>query len=543
MSKKNKIKEMIVIDKRNATIDAMKIVAIYFLFGLFWFFGSNFLIGSIFQDPEVLRTFKAMKDILFLLTTTGVLGFIIYYGFRVYLKGMKQLEKNRIELESSLEKTVKLDAEIYELAYYDTLTKLPNKIVLQKAVDAYIGKKQEDGLIGFIYFDIDEFRSVNEVKGHSIGDVLLKEIADTLSKEIASPDMLVRISGDEFIIALFSLNQADKFLMRVEYYMELIRKSFILDKDEFFITYSAGVAVYPDHGKDYITLLRHADAAHSMAKQRGKDQVVIFDEEMIDMVKQKTQLANELRNAIGKLEFALHYQPIIELKENKIIGVEALIRWKHPIKGFIPPLEFISLAEKNGFIKEITQWVFKDAALNFKKWKTKGEPFFMSINLSAVMLMSKQFIPNINKWIKEFSIDCSKFTLEITETTIIEDIQRSVHILNQLRKLGFKIALDDFGTGYSSLTYLRKLPIDIIKIDRDFIADVKFDTDDFYILKYMIDLAHHLNLVVVAEGIETKEQNEMMKKSGVDNAQGYYYCRPMPQIRVLEYIKENKKNK
>lgn len=543
MSKKNKIKEMIVIDKRNATIDAMKIVAIYFLFGLFWFFGSNFLIGSIFQDPEVLRTFKAMKDILFLLTTTGVLGFIIYYGFRVYLKGMKQLEKNRIELESSLEKTVKLDAEIYELAYYDTLTKLPNKIVLQKAVDAYIGKKQEDGLIGFIYFDIDEFRSVNEVKGHSIGDVLLKEIADTLSKEIASPDMLVRISGDEFIIALFSLNQADKFLMRVEYYMELIRKSFILDKDEFFITYSAGVAVYPDHGKDYITLLRHADAAHSMAKQRGKDQVVIFDEEMIDMVKQKTQLANELRNAIGKLEFALHYQPIIELKENKIIGVEALIRWKHPIKGFIPPLEFISLAEKNGFIKEITQWVFKDAALNFKKWKTKGEPFFMSINLSAVMLMSKQFIPNINKWIKEFSIDCSKFTLEITETTIIEDIQRSVHILNQLRKLGFKIALDDFGTGYSSLTYLRKLPIDIIKIDRDFIADVKFDTDDFYILKYMIDLAHHLNLVVVAEGIETKEQNEMMKKSGVDNAQGYYYCRPMPQIRVLEYIKETQKNK
>lgn len=543
MSKKNKIKEMIVIDKRNATIDAMKIVAIYFLFGLFWFFGSNFLIGSIFQDPEVLRTFKAMKDILFLLTTTGVLGFIIYYGFRVYLKGMKQLEKNRIELENSLEKTVKLDAEIYELAYYDTLTKLPNKIVLQKAVDAYIGKKQEDGLIGFIYFDIDEFRSVNEVKGHSIGDVLLKEIADTLSKEIASPDMLVRISGDEFIIALFSLNQADKFLMRVEYYMELIRKSFILDKDEFFITYSAGVAVYPDHGKDYITLLRHADAAHSMAKQRGKDQVVIFDEEMIDMVKQKTQLANELRNAIGKLEFALHYQPIIELKENKIIGVEALIRWKHPIKGFIPPLEFISLAEKNGFIKEITQWVFKDAALNFKKWKTKGEPFFMSINLSAVMLMSKQFIPNINKWIKEFSIDCSKFTLEITETTIIEDIQRSVHILNQLRKLGFKIALDDFGTGYSSLTYLRKLPIDIIKIDRDFIADVKFDTDDFYILKYMIDLAHHLNLVVVAEGIETKEQNEMMKKSGVDNAQGYYYCRPMPQIRVLEYIKENQKNK
>ena len=543
MSKKNKIKEMIVIDKRNATIDAMKIVAIYFLFGLFWFFGSNFLIGSIFQDPEVLRTFKAMKDILFLLTTTGVLGFIIYYGFRVYLKGMKQLEKNRIELESSLKKTVKLDAEIYELAYYDTLTKLPNKIVLQKAVDAYIGKKQEDGLIGFIYFDIDEFRSVNEVKGHSIGDVLLKEIADTLSKEIASPDMLVRISGDEFIIALFSLNQADKFLMRVEYYMELIRKSFILDKDEFFITYIAGVAVYPDHGKDYITLLRHADAAHSMAKQRGKDQVVIFDEEMIDMVKQKTQLANELRNAIGKLEFALHYQPIIELKENKIIGVEALIRWKHPIKGFIPPLEFISLAEKNGFIKEITQWVFKDAALNFKKWKTKGEPFFMSINLSAVMLMSKQFIPNINKWIKEFSIDCSKFTLEITETTIIEDIQRSVHILNQLRKLGFKIALDDFGTGYSSLTYLRKLPIDIIKIDRDFIADVKFDTDDFYILKYMIDLAHHLNLVVVAEGIETKEQNEMMKKSGVDNAQGYYYCRPMPQIRVLEYIKETQKNK
>ncbi|HBG33436.1 MAG TPA: hypothetical protein DDW82_06980 [Acholeplasmataceae bacterium] len=366
---------------------------------------------------------------------------------------------------------------------------------------------------------------------------MIKEVADSLKEAIKPPNMLARLGGDEFILAFFDMDDIETFVPLVESYFEMIRKTYILDEDDFFITFSAGVALYPDHGTDYITLMRHADAAVSIAKSKGKDQIVIFDEEMVSMIKQQTEILNQLRQAIPNNEFSLHYQPIINLADDKLSGVEALIRWHHPVKGFIPPLEFISLSEKNGYIKEITEWVFKEAASQYDAWNMKGKRFKISINISAIMLMNDSFIPNLNKWVFESKIDCSKVTLEITETAIISDIEKSIHVLKQIKKMGFNIALDDFGTGYSSLTYLQKLPIDIIKIDRTFISNIHPDTEEFHVLKYMIDLAHHLKLVVVAEGIENLEQYNMMKKYYVDFAQGYYFCKPMPQNRVLEYIK------
>ena len=339
------------------------------------------------------------------------------------------------------------------------------------------------------------------------------------------------------MIAMFDIKDLETFLPTVETYFNHIRKSFMLDNDDFFVTYSAGIALYPDHGTDYITLLRHADAAMSIAKSKGKDQSVIFDDEMVMMIKQQTELLNQLRVAITNNEFSLHYQPIIQLETGLVYGVEALIRWTHPIKGFIPPLEFIYLSERNGFIKEITEYVFKEAADHYKDWRMKTKGLKISVNLSATMLMNDKFITDLIEWIDKHHIDCSRYVIEVTETAIISDIEKSIHVLNTLKKLGFQIALDDFGTGYSSLTYLQKLPIDMIKIDRSFISNIKEDTEEFYVLKYMIDLAHHLNLVVVAEGIETKEQADMVKKYHVDYAKGYYYCKPMPQARVLEYFK------
>ncbi len=263
---------------------------------------------------------------------------------------------------------------------------------------------------------------------------------------------------------------------------------------------------------------------------------------MVTMIKQQTELLNYLRHAIKNEEFSLHYQPIINLKDDQTYGVEALIRWQHPVKGFIPPLEFISISEKNGYIKEISEWVFKEVAYQYEAWNIEGTQFRISINISPIMLMYDKFIPYMNEWIQTYHLDSSQITLEITESAIIEDIQKSVHVLKQLKKLGFIIALDDFGTGYSSLTYLQKLPIDIIKIDRTFINNIKPNTEEFHVLRYMIELAHHLNLQVVAEGIETIEQANMVKKYDVDLAQGYYFCRPMPQLRVIEYLKETKTN-
>ena len=281
-----------------------------------------------------------------------------------------------------------------------------------------------------------------------------------------------------------------------------------------------------------------------MAKNKGKDQLVVFDDEMVTMITQQTEMLNHLRNAIPNHEFSLAYQPVIDLNDFSIIGAEALIRWSHKTKGYIPPLEFISLSEKNGYIKEITEWVFYQAAKDLKKWPKTKETFNISINISAVILIHDSFLKYLNQWIEQYQIDCKRIFLEITETAVISDINKSIHVLLQLRKMGFKIALDDFGTGYSSLTYLQKLPIDIIKIDRSFINNINKDTKEFHVLKYMIDLAHHLNMRVVSEGIEIVEQQDMVKTYQSDLAQGYYYCKPMPIDQLIEFMKSyNKKNK
>ncbi len=520
----------------NPNVASLKIIFFYVLIGFSWIIGSDYVLKILFPDPETWQLAQNVKGIFYVIMTAIIFYLIIRYRMLMYSDTISSLEKAYQELDEGHHRSLKLENQLYDLAFYDPLTGLPNKIMLEQTIDRYIQEKGDKGIIGIVYFDIDEFRTINEVKGHSMGDELITTIAHRLQSSIKKPNMVARMGGDEYVIAFFDINHLESFLPSVEEHIKTIRQSYTLDEDQFFITISGGIALYPDHGKDYITLMRHADAAMSIAKSKGRDQIVIFDEEMVLVIKQQTELLNQLRQAIHQNEFQLHYQPVIDVATGKAVGSEALIRWVHPTKGFIPPLEFISLSEKNGFIKDITEWVFKDAADHFAEWG-KQKNYKISINLSATMLMNEKFIGNLIHWIQEYKIDCKKFNIEITETAIIPDIDKSIHVLNSLRRLGFTISLDDFGTGYSSLTYLQKLPIDAIKIDRSFISSIKEDTEEFYVLKYMIDLAHHLKLSVVAEGIETQEQAEMIKKYHVDYAQGYYYCKPMPQNRVLEYFK------
>ncbi len=520
----------------NSNQAAIKIVLIYLTIGLAWIVLSDLVIESIFPNQDQSQIAQTIKGIFYVAFTAVIFFYIIRHQMDLYVSTITDLKKAYVELDEGHKKSLQLEDRLYDLAYYDPLTGLPNRTMIEQTINQYIEEKKDKGMIGIVYFDIDEFRNINEVKGHSFGDELIKIIARELGSHVEKPHVLARMSGDEFVLVFFDLVNIEEFLPTVERYFKYIRKSYVLDEDDFFITFSAGVALYPDHGKDYITLMRHSDAAMSIAKSKGRDQTVIFDDEMVTVIKQQTEILNQLRVAIENNEFQLFYQPLIELDTGKPIGAEALIRWVHPTKGFIPPLEFISLSEKNGFIKEITEWVFKQAVDDFPEWGRKRS-FKISINLSATMLMNDKFISDLILWIEEHHIDCKKFNIEITETAIISDIQKSIHVLNALKRLGFTIALDDFGTGYSSLTYLQKLPIDTIKVDRSFISNIKEDTEEFYVLKYMIDLAHHLKLNVVAEGIETIEQADMVKKYDVDYAQGYYYCKPMPQQRVLEYFK------
>ncbi len=522
----------------NPTNMTLKIIILYLILGILWILLSDWIVNLMLGEAGNTQIVQSVKGVFYIFATAGVFYFVIRRSIQIYAMALSDLKYAFSELDLSHQISLELDEKLYKLAYYDALTGLPNKVLLENTINQYITDHPRDGLIGFVYFDIDEFSNINEVKGHSIGDDLIKQILSTLHLEIKEPNMLARMGGDEFVLAIFGIEKLDQFMPLVESLVKLIRKTYVLEEDEFFVTFSVGVALYPDHGKDYITLLRHADAAQSIAKAKGRDQIVIFDDEMVTMIRQQTELLNQLRRAIENKEFSLHYQPIINLHDDQPSGVEALIRWQHPIKGFIPPLEFISLSEKNGYIKEISQWVFKEIAAQYEAWTIQGKAFRISINISPVMLMSEIFIPYVNEWISTYHLDSSTITLEITETAIIEDIQKSIHVLKQLKKLGFHIALDDFGTGYSSLTYLQKLPIDIIKIDRSFISTIKPNTEEFYVLRYMIELAHHLNLQVVAEGIETIEQAQMIKKYEVDFAQGYFFCRPMPQMRVIEYFKE-----
>lgn len=523
----------------NATNESIKIIIYYILISLLWIFGSDRLLELIVDDPDTILRFQTIKGIFFVIFSGLIFYLILYNRISLYVASIVDLKKAYKRLDNLHQTSLDLEDKLYQKAYYDELTGLPNKILLEEKVDQYI-EDNPNRMMALVYMDIDEFRNVNEVKGHQVGDQLIQAVADTLKDYINESDIICHTGGDEFVVGFFDITDLSKFLINIEDFFKKIKRSYILDKDEYFVTFSGGVALAPDHGHDYITLLRHADSALSMAKNKGKDRLVIFDDEMVTMITQQTEMLNQLRNAIPNHEFSLHYQPVIDLSNGKVIAAEALIRWHNKIKGYIPPLEFISLSEKNGYIKDITEWVFYQAAKELDKWPMKDENFKISINLSAVMLIHDTFLKYLNQWIEQYQINCKKIILEITETAVISDIERSIHVLLQLRKLGFTIALDDFGTGYSSLTYLQKLPIDIIKIDRGFISHIQKDTKEFHVLKYMIDLAHHLNMYLVAEGIEIEEQQNLVKSYKGNYAQGYYYAKPMPQDQLIKFLKEYK---
>lgn len=539
---KNKTKQMNTSqdNKLNATNESLKIVVYYILVSILWIFGTDLIVNGLVNDPELTNTIQSIKGVFFVFLTAGIFYVIIYKRLNLYVASIVEFKKANENLEMMHKNSIELDAKLYQLAYYDELTQLPNKRLLEDEVNTYL-KDNPNKSMAIIYMDIDEFRNINEVKGHQIGDELIKSVANVMKKHIKESDILCHTGADEFVVASFDIKDLNIFLTEVEEFFKNIKVTYFLDNDDFYVSFSAGVALAPDHGKDYITLLRHADSALSMAKRKGKDQMVIFDDEMVTMITQQTELLNQLRNAIPNHEFSLHYQPLIDLKDNSIVGAEALIRWHNKVKGYIPPLEFISLSEKNGYIKEITEWVFYQVAKDISKWPKGNKDFKISVNISAVMLIHDSFLKYLNKWIKQYQIDCNQLVLEITETAVITDIDRSIHVLLQLKKLGFIIALDDFGTGYSSLTYLQRLPIDIIKIDRSFINNINKKTQEFHVLKYMIDLAHHLNMRIVAEGIEIVEQENMVKSYQGDFAQGYYYCKPIPKEQLFEFMKDYKK--
>lgn len=419
---------------------------------------------------------------------------------------------------------------VLKLAYYDLITGLPNRAMFEKQLTSQIvNAKDANKQCALLYFDLDDFKNVNDTLGHNYGDILLKMVSTEFTRYKKEGCVLARLGGDEFGLIVSEVEDLCELHSLATMILNSLEKPWMLNGQEFYISASIGIAVFPHHGYDSETLLRNADTAMYCAKEAGKKAYKIYKEEMYMQKIEFINLKKSLHHGVKNKEFILNYQPIIDLKNNSIIGSEALIRWNHSQKGLISPINFIDVAEKTGIIKEIGKWTLETACKQNKIWIEKGKaPIKISINMSALEFKQMNLVENIKAILHETGLGSRYLVIEITENMILEDLNHTIDVFNELKKMNIKIALDDFGTGYSSLNYLKILPIDFLKLDKSFIDNITTKSKDQAITKALIKLAHDIGLKVVAEGIETEEQYHYLKKINCDLGQGYFFSKPLP---------------
>jgi diguanylate cyclase (GGDEF)-like protein/PAS domain S-box-containing protein len=428
------------------------------------------------------------------------------------------------------------------LAYHDDLTKLPNRRYINKKIENII-KKIHAGhhrTLAIFFIDLDRFKIINDNFSHSYGDRLLIEVSKRLSGCLGEKDILARMGGDEFIFLLNNFVDLDYVMKKAEEVLQLFQQPFHVGKKKIHTTASIGVAIYPDKPITMEQLMVYADNAMYQAKSQGKNCFVVHTSELLDLMMDQYTLEIDLRRALEKNEFVLHYQPQINNDTGKLIGFEALIRWQHPTLGQIPPGKFIKLAEENGLITQIGEWVIDEACSQNKKWQDAGmTPVKMAINLSTQQFLTRDLISYMEDVLKRTAIDPAYVVVEITEYMAME-YDYSIHVLEQLKALGIGISIDDFGTGYSSFNYLKNFPIDYIKIDKSFVSEIMNNEKDAVIVKAIITLAHNLHKEVIAEGVETKEQLDFLKNHQCDISQGYYFSKALPVDEIEKiYLKKH----
>lgn len=449
-------------------------------------------------------------------------------------KAIKNSEGKNVRLAGSHTDITELKLiqnELKSLAHYDMLTELPNRFSFELKINDLINDTKKYDLnkeFALIYMDIDNFKHVNDTLGHISGDLLLKYVSNILKYQVKAPDFVARLGGDEFAIIFEDIKDREEVSDKIKGLLKYLRRPWILDKQEFFISHSIGIAIYPEDGDSLSTLLKNSDVAMYYVKKNMKDNYCFYLPEIQEQNSKKIKMINDLRRAIDNEEFALYYQPIINLRDGRIIGSEALIRWFHPLKGMISPMEFIPLAEEIGLIHDIERWILKTALMQKKEWEDMGyEDIKLSINISGKSVTRTGFVDEIKELLSKVKIKNDKIQFEVTETALMEELNESTKVLKEIRDMNIKIALDDFGTGYSSLTYLKKLPIDVVKLDRDFIRNISQISEDQIIAKHVIKLTHELNFEIVAEGIETEEHLDFLKLNNCEYGQGYLFSKPI----------------
>jgi diguanylate cyclase (GGDEF)-like protein/PAS domain S-box-containing protein len=420
-------------------------------------------------------------------------------------------------------------------AQHDSLTDLPNRTLLsdrmmQTMALAQRHKKQ----LAVLFLDVDRFKHINDSLGHGIGDRLLQSVAQRLLSCVRASDTVSRQGGDEFVILLSEIAHAEDAAISAGRILLALSAPHHIDQHELYLTVSIGIAIYPEDGVEPEVLLKNADFAMYDAKESCRNTYKFFKAEMNSRAVERQSLENDLRHAMERQEFVLHYQPKMNLDTGAIVGVEALIRWHHQARGLVPPAQFIPIAEDCGFIVPIGRWVLREACRQARAWRDAGlPPMCIAVNISAVELRARDFVAGVRAILTETGTEPRYLELELTETFLMQDLESTEAVLRALKEIGVQLALDDFGTGYSSLSYLKRFPIDTLKIDRSFVRDLTTDADDASIVNAVISMGKSLHMHVVAEGVETQEQLAFLQKHGCPEGQGYYFSRPVAAAELV----------
>jgi diguanylate cyclase (GGDEF)-like protein len=423
-----------------------------------------------------------------------------------------------------------LAAQIAHLAEHDSLTGLPNRLLLNDRLSQAIAyAERHQRLIALLFLDLDGFKHINDSLGHPTGDKILQSVARRLQDCIRTPDTISRQGGDEFLILLQEVQRPQDAANTAKRILEAVALTHSINQRDLHITASIGVSIYPEDGLNAEALIKNADTAMYQAKESGRQCFRFFEPQMNIRAVQRQSLEEDMRHALERNEFIVHYQPIINLKSGAITGAEALIRWNHPTRGLIPPMQFIPVAEDSGLILSIGHWVMHEACRQSKAWADAGLPVAtMAVNVSAVQFQNDHFLEDLFAILSKIGMDPESLELEVTESVLIKHAELTSALLHKLRDYGVKVSVDDFGTGFSSFSYLREFPVDALKIDQSFISQITKKTNDAAIVTAIISMAQSLKLHTIAEGIEMQEELTYLSAQGCDEAQGYFFSHPVP---------------
>jgi diguanylate cyclase (GGDEF)-like protein len=466
--------------------------------------------------------------------------YVGYVGFLLQtIMGMSMIA---CLLEDEREASELATGEMEHLAYHDALTGLPNRpLYMDRLIIAVAQATRTNQKLAVFFLDLDRFKDINDSLGHSIGDALLKAVAERIRRCVREGDTVARFGGDEFTLLIPRIDHIEDAAKIAQKILDTLKIPFAIADHELFVTTSVGISIYPSDGADPETLVRNADSAMYRAKDQGRDNYQLYTPSMNAQALERLALENMLRKAISHREFVLHYQPVVDIATKNIIGVEALIRWQHPEKGLLSPAHFISVAEISGLILPIGDWVLRTACKQLKIWQKRiNSQLTVAVNLSTRQFQQPNLVEQIQEVLEETKLDAGCLELEITESNAMQNPENAIHTLRELKALGVHIAMDDFGTGYSSLNYLKRFPIDTLKLDQSFVREVTTDPSDAAIATAIIAMAHTLNLKVIGEGVETEEQFAFLLKQKCDHIQGYLFSRPLSVEKLEEYLLERK---